>query len=296
MPATRQRGFVILCRVTVVARFCAEFGVKGLSPDAGAARFGLDGFCVTGAVRHMRRMQNGLGGMLVLCALSACMPVGGPAGGYGLPVPVAAPAGQGPLDPRDAVRNFVSVLSEVEPVAEQVCRSQTRGVNCDFLIAVDDRPNQPPNAFQTIDRQGRPIVGFTIALIAEARTRDEIAFVLGHEAAHHILGHIPQSQQSAAAGAMVAGILASASGADAQAIRDAQQMGAAMGARSYAKEFELEADAMGAEITIIAGYDPVLGAAFFDRLPDPGDQFLGTHPPNFQRKAVVAKVAARYGL
>lgn len=242
-------------------------------------------------------MRNWLVGMLMLCTQAACMPAGGPMGGYGAPapLPVAPQAPQGRLDPRDAVRNFVSVLSEVEPVAESVCRSHTRGVNCDFLIAVDDRPDQPPNAFQTIDRRGRPVVGFTIALIAEARNRDEIAFVLGHEAAHHILGHIPQSQQSAATGAMVAGILATASGADAEGIRSAQQMGAAMGARSYAKEFELEADAMGAEITILAGYDPVRGAGFFDRLPDPGDQFLGTHPPNFQRKAVVAEVAARYG-
>jgi Zn-dependent protease with chaperone function len=232
-------------------------------------------------------------------SLSACIPAGPMVPARPAPVPVYPAVAAGPdgrLEPRDAVRNFVSVLSEVEPVAESVCRSQTRGVNCDFLIAVDDRPGQPPNAFQTLDRRGRPVIGFTVALIAEARNRDEIAFVLGHEAAHHILGHIPQSQQSAATGAMVAGILASASGADAEAIRSAQQLGAEMGARSYAKEFELEADALGAEITIVAGYDPVRGAGFFDRLPDPGDKFLGTHPPNFQRKAVVAEVAARYGL
>ncbi|MEY4984253.1 MAG: hypothetical protein RIR62_2519 [Pseudomonadota bacterium] len=229
--------------------------------------------------------------------LAACVPAGlPPAAPPPQPVPAGVAVPPDRLDPRDAVENFVSVLDAVEPVAEQLCRDTTRGVNCDFLIAVDDRPGQPPNAFQTLDRQGRPVLGFTVALIAEARNRDEIAFVLGHEAAHHILGHLPQAQQTAAAGAMVAGILASASGADAAAIRSAQQMGAEMGARSYAKEFELEADALGAEIAIFAGFDPVLGAGFFDRLPDPGDRFLGTHPPNQQRKAVVAGVAARYGL
>ena len=31
-----------------------------------------------------------------------------------------------------------------------------------------------------------------------------------------------------------------------------------------------------------------MGTGFFDRLPDPGDRFLGTHPPNAERKAVVA--------
>lgn len=249
-------------------------------------------------------VRRALAAVLILVGLSACVPMTGPAAGPaggpvpygGAAIPVAQPLADGRLDPRDAVENFIAVLERVEPMAESICRDQTRGVNCDFMIAVDDRPDQPPNAFQTLDRRGRPVLGFTVALIAEARNRDEIAFVLGHEAAHHILGHIPQSQQTAAAGAMVAGILASASGADAEAIRSAQQMGAAMGARSYAKEFELEADALGAEIAILAGYDPVLGAGFFDRLPDPGDRFLGTHPPNFQRKAVVADVAARYGL
>lgn len=230
--------------------------------------------------------------------LSGCVPAGwgGRAPQGAVVLPMAAPPSGLPLDPRSAVENFVSVLGEVEPVIEQVCRDSTRGVNCDFLIAVDDRPTSPPNAFQTIDRRGRPVIGFTIALIAEARNRDEIAFVLGHEAAHHILGHIPQQQQSAAAGAMVAGMIATASGATEEAIRSAQQMGAEMGARTYAKEFELQADALGAEITIISGYDPVLGAGFFDRLPDPGDRFLGTHPPNTERKAVVAQVAARYGM
>ena len=246
-------------------------------------------------------MHRALVALFLTCGLSACVPagfppIGGPPVAQGVPPMPVAYGAQGRLDPRDAVENFVAVLRQVEPIAEAVCRDQTRGVNCDFLIAVDDRPDQPPNAFQTLDRRGRPVIGFTVALIAEARNRDEIAFVVGHEASHHILGHIPQSQQTAAAGAMVAGILATASGADAEAIRSAQQMGAAMGARSYAKEFELEADALGAEIAIIAGYNPVIGAGFFDRLPDPGDRFLGTHPPNFQRKAIVAEVAARYGL
>ena len=57
--------------------------------------------------------------------------------------------------------------------------------------------------------------------------------------------------------------------------------------------FELEADALGAEIALRAGFDPVRGAAFFNRLPDPGDQFLGTHPPTANRLAVVAKTVAR---
>ncbi len=209
-------------------------------------------------------------------------------------IQAAGPTGPSGLTPEEAAQNFVAVVDRVEPVAEQMCRELNPRANCDFLIAVDDRLTLPPNAYQTLDRGGRPVIAFTVSLIADARNRDEIAFVIGHESAHHIAGHIPQSQASAHQGAVLAGILAKASGASAGAVRAAQEWGATVGARSYAKGYELEADEMGAEIALRAGYDPLIGMAFFDRLPDPGDQFLGTHPPNSQRKATVQAVIRKY--
>lgn len=194
-----------------------------------------------------------------------------------------------------AAENFVAVVARVEPVAEQYCRSLRRVANCDFRIVIDDRPGQPPNAFQTLDEAGRPILAFTVPLIRDARNRDELAFVLGHEAAHHIAGHIPRQQNTALAGAVLAGVLAQVSGAGEQAVATAQDLGATVGARRFSKEFELEADSLGTEIALVAGYDPMLGAAFFDRMPDPGDQFLGTHPANADRKRVVAATLARLG-
>lgn len=229
--------------------------------------------------------------VLAMVGLAGCVPtypVEGPMGGGAVPV-AAAPA---PLEPRQAAANFIRVVSRVEPMTEDICRARTRGVNCDFRIVIDNRPGVGPNAFQTLDESGRPVLGFTLALIADARNEDEIAFVLGHEAAHHILGHIPLTQQTAMAGAMMAGILAQATGADAAAVQSAQRIGATVGARRYSRAFELEADALGTEIAYFAGYDPVLGAGFFDRLPDPGDQFLGSHPPNAERKAQVRAVVA----
>lgn len=198
---------------------------------------------------------------------------------------VSAPA-------RASARNFVRVVQTVEPVAERECRARTQGLNCDFNILVDDRPGQPPNAYQTIDRQGRPIIAFTLALIADARNADELAFVMGHEAAHHIAGHIARQQQNAVAGAVIFAGLATLSGGDANAVQSAQELGAQVGARSYSKEFELEADALGTVITKKAGFDPLRGAEFFTRIPDPGDKFLGTHPPNAARVEIVRRTAA----
>lgn len=237
-----------------------------------------------------------LAACLAVIGLSACDPVvmstapGAQPAPQAEPVPVVAEI---PRDNRSMARAFVSVLERVEPVAEQECRRQLSAGNCDFLIVVDDRPGQPPNAFQTIDESGRPIIAFTIALIADARNEDELAFVMAHEAAHHIEGHLERQQRNATLGAAVFGQLAGAGGADGEAIRTAQEIGAAVGARTYSKEFELEADRLGARIAHRAGYDPLVGAQFFFRVPDPGDRFLGTHPANAERYAAVQAVAAR---
>lgn len=221
----------------------------------------------------------------LILSLGGCVAPAPPAPG---PDPVAAPA-----PAAVAARRFVEVVARVEPVAEAMCRREGIARACDFRIVVDDRPGQPPNAFQTLDRLGRPVIGFTLALIADARTPDELAFVLGHEAAHHVAGHIPRRRDQALSGALVAGAMAQASGLSPDQIRAAQEAGAELAARSYSREFELEADALGAEIALIAGYDPVLGAAFFDRLPDPGDRFMGSHPANADRKALVAATVRR---
>jgi predicted Zn-dependent protease len=237
---------------------------------------------------HLWVRQIGMAAVLLLAGCAEPVVLPEPVKG---PVPAAvrlSPQVSGQV----AAVNFVTAASRVEPVAEQFCRARTRAQPCDFRIVVDDRPNQPPNAFQTLDRTGRPVIGLTLSLIAGARNVDELAFVIGHEAAHHILGHLPQQQGSAAAGAILAGVLATLDGADEATVRQAQDVGAVLGARRYSKEFELEADALGTEIAFRAGFDPVRGSAFFDRLGDPGNRFLGTHPPNAARKAIVRRVAA----
>lgn len=188
------------------------------------------------------------------------------------------------------VSRFNQVVARVEPVAENLCRKTGKVSNCDFKIVVDNRRGQPANAYQTVDGSGRPILAFTLAMLADVNNSDELAFVMGHEAAHHIAGHLPRQQQNAMAGAIILGGLASLAGAGSGAVDAALDLGANVGARSYSKDFELEADAIGTVITRTAGFDPVRGARFFTRIPDPGDRFLGTHPPNNQRIETVRRV------
>lgn len=196
---------------------------------------------------------------------------------------------------QESARAFVAVVNRMEPAVERECVSRrTQPINCDFQFVVDDRPGLEPNAFQTIDNNGRPIIGFTLSLIGEARNADELAFVIGHEASHHILGHINRKSSAASVGAVILGGLASAYGGNSNAIRDAQDFGAQIGARYYSKDWELEADYMGAIVTLNAGYDPENGAQFFARIPDPGDKILGTHPARSARVAVVSRAVADF--
>ena len=66
-----------------------------------------------------------------------------------------------------------------------------------------------------------------------------------------------------------------------------------MGGRTYWEKFELQADAIGIQITHAADYDPVCDAAFFSRISDPGNTFPGTHSPNQKRIETVVGVVAR---
>ena len=229
--------------------------------------------------------------LLVVLVLSAC--------DVAPPAPVVAPAQTVTpvaVNARPAPKNFGTVSRAIGAQARSECRRRTSGGNCDFRIVIDPDKRAPANAYQTLDKQGRPVIVFTQSMIASTRNGDELAFVMGHEAAHHIRGHIARQSQNAAAGAIIFGQLAGLTGGNAAAIDAAQQLGAVVGARSYSKEFELEADQLGTIITYKAGYNPMIGVKFFDRVPDPGNRFLGTHPPNAQRVQVVNQTARQLGL
>ncbi|MBN2742176.1 MAG: M48 family metallopeptidase [Rhodobacteraceae bacterium] len=221
--------------------------------------------------------------LLLLSALAGCVTSG--------PVPQSAPEPPIPAQVQAkaerAVDQLVTVARRMEPVIEAECRARSNLRNCDYRLVIDDRLDAPANAFQTEDRHGHPVIGVTLAMIAEVRNPDELAFVMGHEAAHHIAGHISAREHDAMKGAQLLGMMVQSQGADAQTVAKARKAGAEMGSRLFAKDYELEADRLGTIITWDAGYDPLKGAAFFRRLPDPEETVLGTHPANALRLDVV---------
>ncbi len=233
----------------------------------------------------MKRVASVLAAILLAGCVSTAPPPSAP-----IPNPGRTSA---QVNSQQAQARFRQVASRIEPVAEQECRRQTREVNCDFLIRIDPNKNAPSNAYQSLSKSGRPVITMTQALTRDVNNADELAFVMAHEAAHHIQGHLALQAQNAAAGAVLLAGLATIAGTGPNDIAAAQDLGAFVGSRSYSKNFELEADRLGTVIAYKAGYDPLNGALYFARVPDPGDRFLGTHPPNAQRYYAVQDTMAQ---
>ncbi len=187
--------------------------------------------------------------------------------------------------------HFDLAVRRVAPVAERWCHEHAPLRDCNFQIAIDTRPGLAANASQSYAPNGQPVLTFTSAMIAEARNADELAFIVAHEAAHHIAGHIPRLRLLASTGV---------DAPDALGLFDA---GASFGrpsaegvarARAKLKDFELEADAVGAQIAAEAGFDPMIAAEILRRMPDPGRHPSGSHPANADRlRAIRLAVADR---
>ena len=208
--------------------------------------------------------------------------------------------------------DFARVAARVEPAAERFCREENPGAPpawCDFRIRLDTDPRMPPNAYQSEGEDGRPNVTVGVTLLAEMRSDDEIAFVLSHEMSHHIAGHIPKQQQQQMLGALIFGGLVAAAGnpyggpASDQAISQAMDVGAYLGARSYSQTYELEADTLGAFIAARAGYDPERGRADLRppgarRRRRPADplQPSGLGPAPGDRRRVAAEIRRQQAL
>jgi predicted Zn-dependent protease len=91
-------------------------------------------------------------------------------------------------------------------------------------------------------------------------TEDEVAAVVGHEMGHEIAQHVEEKQQNATIGAVLSGILMGgamvATGyQDPDAMNTSVGLGASVGALSYSKEEEREADLLSCYLLARANYD-----------------------------------------
>ena len=143
-------------------------------------------------------------------------------------------------------------------------------------------------------------------LMQYLESEDEIAAVVAHEMGHHLAHHNEESMDNAMTGAAIGGILTAvlvgAANAnnpyyssyqqhqDSQAISGMMDTGAAIGAISYSKEQEREADLLGAYLMSAAGYDLEKAQKLFfilSKLPGERDRnrtgLTDTHPISAER-------------
>jgi beta-barrel assembly-enhancing protease len=151
-------------------------------------------------------------------------------------------------------------------------------------------------------------IGFHSGLVSNAQTEAELASVLAHEVAHVTQRHLPRSLEqsrrlsmptlAAVLGSIILGAYNPEAGA---AAITAVQAGTLQAQIDFTRANEQEADRIGMQTLVAAGYDPNAMPRFFERLqqatrlsagadfPD----FLRTHPVTLDRIAEARDRAAR---
>jgi predicted Zn-dependent protease len=137
-------------------------------------------------------------------------------------------------------------------------------------------------------------------MLQAARTDDEVAGVMAHELSHVILRHgtlqaskAQKFQLGAIAGQVLGSIVGGRKG---QVIAQGSQIGLGTYFLKYGREYEREADLLGAQIMARAGYDPRQMANMFRTIQQQGGgqgpEWLSDHPDPGNRYAAINREAA----
>lgn len=158
----------------------------------------------------------------------------------------------------DYWRMLQRVAARLTASAPALCQ-HAKVENC--TIGIKYSPEDTVNAYA----DGENSVTVHRGLLELLQTEDEVAAVVGHEFGHHLGEHLEERRNNAIIGAVVGGLLAAggaiAGGADPndagmpEAVGTWAGIGAAIGALSYSKSEEREADLLSAYLLARANYD-----------------------------------------
>ncbi len=118
-------------------------------------------------------------------------------------------------------------------------------------------------------------------------SNNDLAFVIGHEFAHVVRGHIETKHGNALSGALIGAIITGLSGVPNDQNNQLPQYLAEIGSGLFSQEFEAEADYTGLYYTARAGFDiqhvPEVWRRMAEAHPD-GIHLAGsTHPSSAKR-------------
>jgi hypothetical protein len=167
---------------------------------------------------------------------------------------------------------IADLLAPAKPVTITLLRAgTTRAVRVAPLPACPSRVHLARSAQRNAYADGRHVF-LTTGLLSLLRSDDELAFIIAHEMAHNILGHATIMRSD-----KVKGGLGRTLGQSGQIVR----------------RTEREADLLGGDLMIDAGFDLVAGTNILSRLgSDLGIALFASHEPAGKRIATLRALAA----
>ena len=199
--------------------------------------------------------------------------------------------GSGETLPAPAIRNLFEAQAKI---------AQASGMNIPVVFVDDPQPNGFASDFK--DRQVIAITPALVRLLGE--DQDAMAALLGHEFAHHQLGHTAQQRNARerntnVAGGLLGGLARNFVGGLGGAVAGAAVNTAVTGiGRSFTRDEERTADDQGLTWTGAAGYDLCGGYRLMEKLKGESSRglqlaFLSTHPGEDERMANASARAGR---
>ena len=187
-----------------------------------------------------------------------------------------------------------------DPASGKVLAQQSILVRNGRIVSISSGYAKPANGAKIVDLKNAFVlpgahVGVTVGLMDLAANDDQLAAVIGHEAAHVVARHAAERQsQSAASRVLLAGAEAAA-GESSQLGRGLKAYGDDASLLAFllpfSRKHELEADRLGVDYMQRAGYRPREAVALWRKMQAQGasgaPQFLSTHPSDGVRIAAL---------
>jgi predicted Zn-dependent protease len=209
-------------------------------------------------------------------------------------------------------RAAAEIRQELPIARDRRLKSYVERIGERLVAAIPGRLQQPRfrYTFDVVDQ--REINAFALpggpvfvnrGMLDAARNDAEVAGVIAHELSHIVLRHGTAQatkgqkfQFGALAGQILGSIVGGRTGA---VISQGSQIGIGTYFMKYSREYEREADLLGAQIMARAGYDPRHMANMFQtiarRSGNGGPEWLSDHPSPSNRYAAINREAALLG-
>jgi predicted Zn-dependent protease len=250
----------------------------------------------TGRTLPPRLRRRQLLSVLIAAAALGTLSLGGAAckGRFGNMISRSQEVDLGRQAQRDVERKYKieddpAVNARMGRIAARIFPQARRDYDVPYEVRVID--SKEVNAFAL---PGGPIY-FYRGLIELAGSDDEIAAVLGHEAAHVSKRHSARQISDAQAKGTIASILTQGKSDLVQVLAN---IGLTLDQLRYSRGDESESDRVGFRYLTEAGYDPDAMASFFRKMQEKagrgGPEWLASHPLTRKRVEQAEKMAADY--